>query len=79
MHLFIHEWDYLWTEKHGDMIVYKSELFITEFLRPLIMVTSKSDLEKGKLGDGKGWKGKKMETKVKMNLSRKCGSEVLVA
>lgn len=55
MYLFIHKLEeYLWTEKHGDLIVFKSELFITELLRPLIMVTSKSDLEKGKLGDWKG-------------------------
>lgn len=60
MYLFISELEkYLWTEKHSDLIVLKSKLLFTELLCPLIMVTSVSDLEKGKLGDGKGWKGNK--------------------
>lgn len=80
MYLFISELEkYLWTEKHSDLIVLKSKLLFTELLCPLIMVTSVSDLEKGKLGDGKGWKETKIENKMEMNLTRKGGTEVPVA
>lgn len=60
MYLFISELEnYLWTEKHSGLIVLKSKLLFTELLCPLIMITSTSDLEEGKLEDGKGWKGNK--------------------